>query len=97
MGTFFAASIQCLEVPAGGDPDINLASADEATLAEDGSLSGGTNPITIINRCDHAAGCAVWGTTAPNSDKQYLYLVAGAATDADYTTGVLHIKIYGTN
>tara|TARA_Y100000034_G_C6826777_1_gene372817 strand:+ start:426 stop:1079 length:654 start_codon:yes stop_codon:yes gene_type:complete len=96
-GTFFAASIQCLELPAGGNPDINLCSADEATLAEDSAIaSAGTNPITIINSGNHAAGSAVWGTTAPNSSGQYLYLVAGATTDADYTTGVLHIKLYGT-
>jgi hypothetical protein len=32
----------------------------------------------------------------PNSTGQYIYLVAGDATDADYTAGVLHIKFYGT-
>mgnify|MGYP003679145647 CR=1 FL=1 len=94
-GTIFAATIDCKEVPAGGDPDINLASADEATLAEDSALSAGSNPVTIINSGDHAAGGSVFSTALPGAD-QYLYLVAGAATDADYTTGVLHIRLYGT-
>ena len=96
MGTMFAASMHCLETPAGGDPDINLAFADEATLAEDSALSAGSNPITCINAGDHSAGSAAFGSTMPNSTGQYIYLVAGDATDADYTAGVLHIKFYGT-
>ena len=94
-GTIFAATIDCKEVPAGGDPDINLASGDEATGTEDAALSGLTNPVTIINSGDHTAGGSVFSTALPAAD-QYLYLVAGAATDADYTTGVLHIRLYGT-
>ena len=95
-GTLFAASMHCLEVPAGGDPDINLASALEATLAEDSALAAGTNPVTIINAGDHSAGSAAFSTAMPNAAGNYFYLVSGAATDADYTTGVLHIKLYGT-
>ena len=95
-GTLFAASMHCLEVPAGGDPDINLASALEATLAEDSALAAGTNPVTIINAGDHSAGSAAFSIAMPNAAGNYLYLVAGAATDADYTAGVLHIKLYGT-
>tara|TARA_R110000744_G_C19069632_1_gene529997 strand:- start:47 stop:649 length:603 start_codon:yes stop_codon:yes gene_type:complete len=94
-GTIFAATIDCKEVPAGGDPDINLASANEATLAEDSALSAGASPVTIINSGDHTAGGSVFSTALPAAN-QYLYLVAGDATDADYTTGVLHIKLYGT-
>jgi len=93
-GTIFAATLQCFEVPAGGDPDINLAAADEADLAEDSALSSGTNPVTIMNNGDLSAGFSGFSTALP-ADNQYLYLVAGDGTDADYTTGVILITLYG--
>lgn len=96
MGTLFAVHMSCIEVPAGGDPDINLAFADEATLAEDGALSGGTNSGTVLNNGDLAAEKEYWAIAGLPAADQYLYLVAGAATDADYTTGVLKIEFYGT-
>ena len=96
MGTMNGATITCLEAPTGGDPDINLAFADEATLAEDSALSAGTNDGTIINSGDHTVGgvVAAGNASLPAAD-QYLYLVAGATTDADYTAGVLLIEFYG--
>jgi len=96
MGTLFAVHMSCIEVPAGGDPDINLAFADEATLAEDAALSSGTNSGTILNNGDLAAEKEYWAVTGFPSVDQYFYLVAGAATDADYTSGVIKIEFYGT-
>ena len=96
MGTLFAVHWSCLEVPAGGDPDINLAFADEATLAEDSALSAGTNPGTILNNGDSAAGSDFWAVTGFPSVSQYFYLVSGATTDGDYSTGVLKLEFYGT-
>ena len=95
MGTLFAATMECMETPAGGDPDINLAFADEATLAEDSALSAGTSNGTAMNSGDLSAGLSVFSTALPAVD-QYLYLVAGAGTDADYTAGVVLITLYGT-
>ena len=96
MGTLFAVHWSCLEAPAGGDPDINLAFADEATLAEDSALSAGTNNGTILNNGDSSAGSDFWAVTGFPAVNQYFYLVAGAATDADYTAGVIKIEFYGT-
>ncbi len=96
MGTLFAVHWSCLEAPAGGDPDINLAFADEATLAEDSALSAGTNSNTILNNGDSSAGSDFWAVTGFPSVNQYFYLVAGAATDADYTAGVIKLEFYGT-
>ena len=96
MGTLFAVHMYCIEAPAGGDPDINLSFADEATLAEDSALSAGTNNGTILNNGDSAAGSEFWAIAGLPAANQYLYLVAGAATDADYTAGVFHIRFYGT-
>ena len=39
QGTVFGVTMMCLETPAGGDPDINLHSATEATGVEDTPIS----------------------------------------------------------
>ncbi len=96
MGTLFAVEMSCIETPAGGDPDINLAFADEATLAEDSALSAGTNNGTLLNNGDLAAEKEYWAITGFPSANQYFYLVAGAATDGDYSAGVIKIEFYGT-
>ena len=96
MGTLFAVRLSCIEVPAGGDPDINLAFADEATLAEDSALSAGTNNGTTLNNGDLAAGFEGWAVAGFAAVDQYWYLVSGATTDGDYTTGVIKIEFYGT-
>ena len=97
MGTLNGVVLTCLALPAGGDPDINLAFADEATLAEDAALSSGTNSGTILNNGDLAAGTsyAAGNASLPAAD-QYFYLVSGAATDGDYSEGVILIEFYGT-
>ena len=93
MGTLQSIQMTHLELAAGGDPDINLASADEATLAENTALSAGTNPVTIINGGD---GTATDNTKLSATADQYFYLSNGAATDAAYTAGRLLIEFYGT-
>ena len=97
MGTLNGVVLTCLEAPTGGDPDINLAFADESTLAEDSALSAGTNNGTILNNGDLAAGTSYGaGNASLPAANQYLYLVAGDTTDADYTAGVILIEFYGT-
>ena len=96
-GTLDAIKMSWLELAAGGDPDINLCSADEATLAENTALSAGTNPVTIINGGDGTAtdNTKLSARTLATAD-QYLYLSNGAATNAAYTAGRLLIELWGT-
>ena len=91
-GTVFGVTMMCLETPAGGDPDINLHSATEATGVEDTAISA-LDETLIINSGDLAAGSLVAGGDI--AADQYLYLTAGATTDADYTAGRLLITITG--
>ncbi|MDB9996613.1 hypothetical protein OAE49_06310 [Gammaproteobacteria bacterium] len=92
QGTVFGVTMECFETPAGGDPDINLHSATEATGVEDTPISDLTETL-IINGGDAAVGTrTVGGTIAAD---QYLYLTAGATTDATYTAGRLVITITG--
>ena len=92
QGVVFGVSMLCLETPAGGDPDINLYSATDADGVEGTAISGLTE-TEIINSGDLAAGTLVAGGDI--AADQYLYLVAGSTTDADYTAGRILITIYG--
>ena len=96
-GTLDAIKMSWLELAAGGDPDVNLASADEATLAENTALSAATNPVTIINGGDGTAtdNTKLSARTLATAN-QYLYLSNGASTDAAYTAGRVLIELWGT-
>jgi hypothetical protein len=91
-GVVFGVTMECFEAPAGGDPDIDLYSATEATGVEDSPISDLTETL-IINAGDAAVGTRVAGGTI--AADQYLYLVAGSTTDAEYTAGRLVITILG--
>ena len=92
QGVVFGVTMQCLETPAGGDPDINLHSATEGTGVEDTPISNLTETL-IINSGDLTAGSLVAGGDI--AADQYLYLTAGATTDADYTAGRILLTIFG--
>ena len=93
-GTVLGGKITCLEAPAGGDPDINLWYADEATGAEDAAITSLTNQTQMCDSGDLALNSVISIPTPPAADK-YIYMVTGAATDADYTAGKLLIEFFG--
>jgi len=93
-GTVLGGKITCLEAPAGGDPDINLWYADEATGAEDAAITSLTNQVQMCDSGDLALNSVISIPTPPAADK-YIYMVTGAATDADYTAGKLLIEFFG--
>jgi len=92
-GTILAGRMTCFEAPAGGDPDINVHSATEATGVEDGAIGDLTETL-LVNSGDLSVGTVVIFTGVPAAD-EYLYLTTGAATDADYTAGKLLIELFG--
>lgn len=91
-GTIFGVKMTVFETPAGGDTDIDLYSATEATGVEDGAITSLTE-TQIINSGTLAAGSVVYGGDI--AADQYLYLVGQDAADAPYTAGRLLIEIYG--
>tara|TARA_R100000935_G_scaffold18214_1_gene35326 strand:+ start:543 stop:1352 length:810 start_codon:yes stop_codon:yes gene_type:complete len=93
-GTVLGGKITCFEAPAGGDPDINLWYADEATGAEDAAITSLTNQVQMCNSGDLAIGTVVGIPTPPAANK-YLYMVTGAATNADYSAGKILIEFFG--
>ena len=95
-GTIIGGTITCLELPVGGNVDIDLWYGDNATGAHDAAVTTLTNQVQVTNSGNFAIGTVVAFTTgvAPAADK-YMYLVSGSATDADYTAGRLLIKMWG--
>ena len=92
-GTILAGQLNVYEAPAGGDPDIDLWYADEATGTEDAAVTGLTNQVQICNSGDLALNSVV--SLATVAADKYLYMATGAATNADYTAGKLLIEFWG--
>ena len=93
-GTVLGGKLTCLEAPAGGDPDINLWYADEATGTEDAAITGLTNQVQMCDSGDLALNSVISIPTPPAADK-YIYMVTSAATNADYTAGKILIEFFG--
>ena len=92
-GTVLGGKLTCLEAPAGGDPDINLWYADEATGTEDAAVTSLTNQVQICDSGDLALNSVV--SLATVAADKYLYMATGAATNADYTAGKILIEFWG--
>lgn len=94
-GTIYEGHIDVGEAPTGGDPDINLYSAVESTGAENAAISG-LDETQLCNSGDWAVGTRVNLTALPAAD-EYLYLVVGTQTVADYTAGMCVITLIGVD
>ncbi len=92
-GTLNAGSLQCLELPAGGDNDINVFSAVEATGVE-GTAITDLDETSLGDLGDSTAGSNLSFTAFP-ADGEYLYLTLGTSTVNTYTGGKFIIHLYG--
>ena len=91
-GTIFSVKMECLELPAGADVDIDLFSATEGTGAPDSAVSALTE-TQLINAGDWALGDVKYAQTVAAG--QYLYLVNGDTTAGTYTAGKYLITLLG--
>ncbi|MDX1742935.1 MAG: hypothetical protein R3186_04995 [Ruegeria sp.] len=95
-GTIIGGYVQCLEDPAGGEPDIDLYSATEATGTEDAAITSLTETALLDAGADWTNLLAPKGLSAVPAADEYLYLVgSGAGTDATYTGGIFLITLIG--
>jgi hypothetical protein len=92
-GTIFAGLLTCIETPTGGDPDIDLHSATEATGVEDTAISALTE-TKLCNSGDLTSASRIPLTAFPAAN-EYLYLTSGDATAATYTAGIVLIELWG--
>lgn len=95
-GSVFMAKMTCLEVPAGGDPDIDVYAANEGTGVENAAITGLTE-TALVDSGDLTLGSVEVFTSFPTSG-QYLYLVngAGATVFGAFTAGKVLIELWGT-
>lgn len=91
-GTIIHGRMTCLEATAGGDNDIDVYSADEATGVEDTAI-GDLIETQLVNSGALSAGTVVLLT--PPAANQYLYLVGQVGSNAKYTAGKLLIEFWG--
>lgn len=95
-GTILAATMKCLEVPAGGEPNIALYSATEGTGLQNGGIAALTETLVVDPAADWTLGAETVGAGIPAAD-EFLYLVAGDATGTNgtYTAGKFLIELLG--
>ena len=104
MGTLFAGRMTCLEVVAGGEPQIGLFSSDVATGTENVAyddaalatetllLTPGRDWVAALSAAqDNTAGLTALPTA---NDYFYLYKAANAST-SEYTAGKFLIELWG--
>ena len=91
--TVLGGRMTCLELPAGGDTDIDLYSAAEGTGVEDQAITALTE-TQIIDAGTQALGTVTFFSAYPTSN-QYLYLVGQSTSNATYTAGRFLIEIFG--
>jgi len=98
-GAVYGGRMTCLETPAGGEVDLNLWSADEATGKGSDLITGLTGELTLVDRAgDWAVGdIRAIGAIVPAAN-QYLYLAVGTSstpTAGAYTAGKFLIELFG--
>ena len=86
--------MECLEAPAGGEPDIDVYAAAEATGTEDTAITALTETAVLQAAADWTLGSVKYAdVSAADLTDLYLYLVgSGAGTDATYTAGRFHMQ-----
>lgn len=96
-GTIFAIRIECLELPATGELDIDFYSATEATGVLGGLVTDLTEVVFIDRAGDWAAGDVRYASAFPATGK-YIYLAVGTGTTptaGTYTAGKFQITFLG--
>lgn len=93
-GTILGGRVLCLEAPAGGDNDIDLYAATEATGAEDAAISGLT-ATQAVNGGVQALGTVSAVIADSIGANKYLYLVGQGGGNAAFTAGRLLIELFG--
>ena len=92
-GTIIAGTVRCLEVPTGGDPDVDFWAANEDTGEFSTLITSLTGEAQLINTGDWTLEEDTM--IALPADGQYLYATAGATDNAKYTAGKFLITLYG--
>ncbi len=91
-GIIFKATLSCIELPAGGDTDINVVRNTSGTIA--GDAAAGTDYVSG-NSGDLVAGQTIQNLVPVVTANHYYYMAIGASTGATYTGGQLIFTTWG--
>ena len=93
-GVIFAGSVECFEVPAGGEPDLDFFGDNSGTIAE--GADGSTDNSLLDRGADWVAGDLKYMTGNPDAD-DYLYITVGKGSgdSSEYSAGIFLITFYG--
>ncbi len=94
-GTIFAGTMECIEIPATGEIDIDLNADADGTIA--GGADGANDTLLLARAANWAAGDRIMLTGLPAANA-FLYLTVGTAstpTAGTYTTGIFVITFWG--
>ena len=98
-GTIYKAQMSCFELPATGDPNIDLYEAVESTGVEDTLISALDETVLLTSQSDGSdwASGDSFAHAAITTAGEYLYLVQGDATGTDgtYTAGQFWLEFWG--
>ena len=94
-GRIMGGTFVCTEAPAGGDADIDVYGADEATGAYDAAVTSLTNDTQLTNPGTLSLGTTAHVIADALAANDYLYLVSVGATAAAYTAGRFVLTLYG--
>ncbi len=93
-GVVHAATLYGHELPAGGDPDIEIWTAGDGTLAQGVLITDESDEVQLVVPGDMSATSVDNFSAWPAAD-QYLYMVAGTVTAAAYTAGRFVLVLWG--
>jgi len=90
-GIIFKAELICVELPTGGDTDINVVENTTVDIQEDEAAG----VVYGVDGGTMAAGIIVTNDACSQTADDYWYLASGGTTNATYTAGQLIFRTYG--
>jgi len=103
-GTIFAGTVECLETPTTGEPDIDLYTSTASTGGENDDIASEAGAAAILQATqdwssthdDTASVVQQMGITAYPAADSYMYLVSsGGGATGVYDAGIMKITLYG--
>ncbi len=91
-GIIYKAELSCIELPAGGDVDINVVRNVSGTIV--GDAAAGTDYVSG-NSGNLTAGLTIQNLVPVVTTNHWYYLAIGASTGATYTGGQLIFTTWG--
>ena len=95
QGIITSGELICVEAPAGGEDNIGVWYANNASGSGNDMVGAGNELITAEAKI--LGSEATFSNLDVNLDNKYVYLVSSGSTGATYTAGKFVLRLYGYN